>query len=80
MEDIEPLSTFLKVLNEISIPRHKFSHFSISGQKMRENDHIFVKKLKNVEIHVLDIVNYFESNCTLMHVANGKIFVSTYPV
>ena len=58
MEVVIPLSTFLKVQNKISSPRHDFPHFSIFGQKSRHFEEFFDQKLKNVEIHVLDLKLY----------------------
>ena len=59
MEVVIPLSTFLKVQNRVSDPRHEFLHFSIFCQKIIQNDKIFGQKVKNVQTHVLDLKFYY---------------------
>ena len=58
MQVLKPLSTFLKVQTKISSPIHEFPHFPIFSYKIIQNDHTFVKKLENVEIHDLDLKFY----------------------
>ena len=55
MEVLVPMSTFLKIQNEISSLRLKFLDFSIFGPKNGTFDRFSDQKLKNLEILISDL-------------------------